>query len=333
MKNSKNSKNSKNINVILLFIILFTLVALVPYVITILFPNICYGCTTIGKIQQYLNKTIYLDYISWFSYIFLFIYFIYLSSKLKNILKYGLIVFCLFMIYLPIFPLLLILNLFLYFIFKNPPFIQNYHSVFPASIEIENNSNTVISEYKRYIENNKPECIRKNNPGFKIENNSINDNCWRIIYLKKIGKIDNDIIQYFPNTIELIKDEQIHNAFFSILDPGVEILPHRGYFKGYLRYHLGVVIPNGNEKAYIMCGGEKHIWEEGKGVVFDDMYTHYVKNPTNNTRVVLYLDIKRKSNYFVNKINNIGINLIENSLLANIFLKNQHQQNKIEDFM
>lgn len=82
-----------------------------------------------------------------------------------------------------------------------------------------------------------------------------------------------------------------------------------------------------------MCGGEKYIWEEGKGVVFDDMYTHYVKNPTNNTRVVLYLDIKRKSNSFVNKINNIGINLIENSLLANIFLKNQHQQNKIEDFM
>lgn len=88
---------------------------------------------------------------------------------------------------------------------------------------------------------------------------------------------------------------------------------------------MGVIIPNNNsdkidDKAYIVCGGQKYIWKENKGIVFDDMYLHYVKNPTNQRRVVLYLDIKRKSeSYFINKLNDIGIYLIENSLLFNSF--------------
>ena len=242
------------------------------------------------------------------------------------------------MIYLPTLPLLNIISLFLCMIYKNPPFINNYHYIFPASIEIEKNSSNIITEFKKYNKNNKSECIRKSNPGFKIENNSIEDNCWRALYLKKIGKIDNNMIQYFPNTIELLKDPQIHNAFFSILDPGVEIPEHIGYYKGYLRYHMGVIIPNNytgktNDKSYIVCGGEKYIWKEHKGIIFDDMYLHYVKNPTDHLRVILYLDIKRNSeSFFVNTLNDIGIYLIENSMLFNMFLKNQHSQTKIKNF-
>jgi len=324
-------------NIILGIIIALTLIELLPCFITILFPNLCYGCSRIGKIQQYLNEMINLGFISWFSYTLLGIYFIYLSSRLKNnILKYSSILLCLFMIYLPTFPLINIITLFLCLIYRNPPFISDYRNIFPSSMEIERNSSVIIREFKNYSKNNKPDCIRKTNPGFKIENNSNDDNCWRALYLKKIGKIDNNMIKYFPNTIELLKDKQIHNAFFSILDPGVEIPPHIGYYKGYLRYHMGVVIPNNNtgridDKAYIVCGGEKYIWEENKGVVFDDLFLHYVKNPTNQTRVVLYLDIKRKSSSrFFNILNDIGIYLLEESIVFNSFLKNQHSQNKIE---
>ena len=56
----------------------------------------------------------------------------------------------------------------------------------------------------------------------------------------------------------------------------------------------------------------------------------HVKNPTNQRRFVLYLDIKRISNSnIVNNINDIGINLIENSILLKTFIKNQHTQTKI----
>jgi len=327
------------IYLILFILIVLSLIELIPYLITIINPNLCYGCTPLGKTQQYLNSNYNLGYISWASYTFLFVYLIYLSWRLKTNLKYGLIFVGLFMIYLPTLPLINIITLILSSIYQNPPFIINYHSIFPSSIKIENNSKIIIREFKEYSKNNKPECIKKSNPGFKIETNEIEGNCWRALYLKKIGKIDNNMIQYFPNTIQLLKDEQIHNAFFSILDPGVEIPPHVGYYKGYLRYHMGVIIPNNyteklEDKAYIVCGGEKYIWKEGKGIVFDDLYLHYVENPTNKLRVVLYLDIKRKSQfYLVNKLNDMGITLIENSIIFNKFIKNQHSQNKIENFI
>ena len=330
-KSKKKYMHSNHLGIIcILLLVTLSLIEMVPFLMTFLFPKLCYGCTDIGKLQQYLNNKLNLSYISWASYTCLIIYLIYLSSQLKHAMKYILIFFCILMIYIPTVPILIWIDMLLWVIFKNPPFIHDYHKVFPPSIEIENNSTTIINEFKKYTEINTPECIRKTNPGFKIENNSDDDNCWRALYLKKIGKIDNNMIQYFPNTIALLKDNHIHNAFFSILDPGVEITPHHGYYKGYLRYHLGVIIPNGDEKAYIVCGGEKYVWEQNKGIMFDDMYTHYVKNPTNKIRVVLYIDVKRESNYLINKINDTGIYLIENSFFLNMFLKNQHKQNKLE---
>ena len=180
---------------------------------------------------------------------------------------------------------------------KNPPFIHNYHDIFPASKQVEKSYDKILMEYQAYEKNhiNKINCIKENNPGFRIEKklNLKDDNCWRSIYLKKGGKIEEVMKEFFPHTMEAISDSQIHNAFFSILDPDVEIPPHIGYFKGYLRYHLGIVIPDTGERAYIVCGGEKYEWKNGHGIVFDDMYSHYVKNPTGKVRVVLYLDIKR----------------------------------------
>jgi beta-hydroxylase len=227
-------------------------------------------------------------------------------------------------------PLITLLNIILECVYKNPPFIHDYHSFFPASVEIEKHADEIIHEFKNY--KNRPECIRKTNPAYKIEANITSENCWRAIYLKKMGKIQEDEIPFFPMTTELLKDKQIHNAIFSILDPGVEIPEHTGYYKGYLRYHLGVIIPDKPDKAYIVCGNEKYIWKEGKGIVFDDMYLHYVKNPTQETRVVLYLDVKRNNtSCLVNWINQMGLGVIHYSIMLNIFMKNQHNQRKITE--
>lgn len=327
-----------NKNNIIIILIILVILELLPYIITIIFPKFCYSCTSISQILTNINYTYNLSYISWMSYLYLIINLInFINKSIEGNKKYLLIFGCLIMIYLPIYPILNIINIILFLIYKNPPFIKNHNKIFPASINIEKNSQIIIDEYKNYIKNNKAECIRYTNPAFSIENTNISENCWRGIYLKKTGVIYDDISKYFPNTTNLLKDKQIHNAFFSILDPGVEIPSHIGYYKGYLRYHLGVIIPNNDtnrddDKAYIICGNEKYIWKENNGVLFDDMYSHYVKNPTNKTRVVLYLDIIRESDsYIINKINNYGIYLIENSLLLNIFLKNQHKQIKIEN--
>lgn len=97
-----------------------------------------------------------------------------------------------------------------------------------------------------------------------------------------------------------------------------------------MRYHLGITIPEENgKKPYIVCGGEKYEWIEGKGVIFDDMFIHYVNNPTNKQRIVLYLDIKRNNlSDFQNYIVSLGNTYISNSYV-NTVIKNQHVQTKI----
>ena len=323
--------------VIISALILLSLIEIIPYLVTILFPNLSYGSTKIGKLQQELNYKIHLGYINWIAYTLLFLYIMYISyDKKKKLISFVIIAFCLLCIYVPTLPLVNLITIFLSLCYQNSPFIKKYENVFPQSKRIENSSSTIINEFKEYIKNNKIDCIRKTNPGFKIEKTNDKNSCWRALYLKQTGTIVTEMIKHFPVTTKLINNDQIHNAFFSILDPNVEIPPHVGYYKGYLRYHLGVIIPNNEtkdetNKAFIVCGNEKYIWKEKEGVMFDDMYLHYVKNPTKKMRVVLYLDVKRISNnFFIDKLNDFGIYLIENSILFNTFLKHQHNQNKIE---
>ena len=313
-------------------------IEIIPYVVTALIPDACYGCTSLGKLQQYLNSTIKLSCINWFAYLVLFLYFIYRISQWKDsVTKFAAILLCLFMIYLPGYPLLNLISFFMSSVYTNPSFLHDYHKLFPSSVEIERRADQIVREFNKYNAKTKTECVRKTNPGFKIETTVDDENCWRGVYLKKAGRLDHSMRPFFPTTMALLEDAQIHNAFFSILDPGVEIPEHVGYYKGYLRYHLGILIPNSDtggvdDKAYIVCGGEKYFWKEKKGIVFDDMYSHYVKNPTDQQRVVLYLDVKRRNESSVlNAVNDAGIWLIENSVLLQYYLKNQHNQTKIKN--
>jgi aspartyl/asparaginyl beta-hydroxylase (cupin superfamily) len=218
-------------------------------------------------------------------------------------------------------------------ILDNPPFLNNIDKEFPYHKIIESKYENIKREFINYDGN--IECFRKSNPLLSnIDSIDVdNDYCWRTFYLKKLGKIINDEkTSFFPETLNIIKDDQIHNAFFSILDPYVEIKPHIGYYKGYLRYHLGLIIPNENgNKPYIICGGEKYEWNEGEGVLFDDMFLHYVNNMTSKKRVVLYLDVKRKNkNWLIHNIIKIGNYITENSFIIDMFIKNQHIQNNLK---
>jgi beta-hydroxylase len=82
-------------------------------------------------------------------------------------------------------------------------------------------------------------------------------------------------------------------AFFSILGPGARLPPHRGPWRGFIRYHLGLMVPEPADKIGILVGGEEAHWREGGSLMFDDTYEHSVWNDTAGTRVVLFLDVVR----------------------------------------
>ena len=82
-------------------------------------------------------------------------------------------------------------------------------------------------------------------------------------------------------------------AFFSILSPGKKIPEHRGPWRGVLRYHLALKVPEPASASGIDVGGETAHWEEGSSLLFDDGYEHRAWNDTDGVRVVLFVDVIR----------------------------------------
>ena len=325
-------KLSKKLVVIMLILLIVSMYNFINFFNNLIFKreNLHYTSEEyIPYVKIYNNLT----YICWISYLLFLIILIYLNLKQtkNNIYKIAFTFIFLFLIYLPVFPILYIINILLIILLDNEPFLKDMDKEFPEHTNIKNHYQNIKNEFNKYKKG--IDCFRDNNPQLgKIDTiDEKNNYCWRTLYLKKRGEIIEEQKEYFPKTMEVLKNAQIHNAFFSILDPKVEIKPHYGYYKGYLRYHLGINIPEEKGKRpYIICGGEKYEWKEGEDVIFDDMYLHYVNNPTNGTRVILYLDIKRKHlNSFTKVFTYIGDNLIENSFILNFFIKNQHVQDKI----
>jgi hypothetical protein len=316
-------------------------IVVMPILISLIFPTFNIGGSNYGCILAYLYNNFYLSEIGWISYFLFFTIIGYLSvTQIQDSYKKtASIILCIFLIYMAVYPILTIINVILRMKLNNPPFIKNISEEFLDNHKFEESYQYIQNEYNSYNKLYKIDCLRENNPGLStLEKSNTSNNCWRSLYLKKLGKVIPEMAQFFPKTIDLIQNDQIHTAFFSILDPNVEITPHTGYFKGYLRYHLGVIIPskldqnNNKLSPYIICGGEKYHWEEGKGVLFDDMYLHYVKNPTNETRVVLYLDVKRNNlNKVYQSLIDFGGYYVENSYILQKFLKNQHMQTKNEE--
>ena len=69
-------------------------------------------------------------------------------------------------------------------------------------------------------------------------------------------------------------------------------------------------MPEPLEDCWIEVGGETANWEEGRCIVFDDTYQHWVENNTRGRRVVLFIDIKRPLKFPGSLLNRIVLFLI-----------------------
>jgi beta-hydroxylase len=82
-------------------------------------------------------------------------------------------------------------------------------------------------------------------------------------------------------------------AFFSIMEPGTHVPPHRGVTKAWLNCHLGMVVPDGPGRCAMDVAGQVVEWREGEWLVFDETHRHEVWNERAEPRVVLFLQVKR----------------------------------------
>src|SRR5205085_8299898 len=120
------------------------------------------------------------------------------------------------------------------------------------------------------------------------------DDRWKTFFLYGYGFKAKLGIEMCPRTAALMREiPGMTTAMISILSPRKHILDHRGPYKGVLRYHLGLIVPKDAEACRIRVGEDVRHWEEGKSMIFDDTFNHEVWNDTDETRVVLFVDVLR----------------------------------------
>ena len=222
------------------------------------------------------------------------------------------------LIYIIIILLLLIYKIDVYYFlsFLNKLWTKHNELVFYDTNEewcknLRDNYKDIREEFITYQNKTKiPGYIELSDAGIPLDNQ---EEKWRVLILDIFGN-NTEICKYFPITCKLLKSVPgCRVSLFSVLDPNKKIPPHRGPNKCVLRYHLGLIVPKDKTSCFISVNNEKRYWEEGKDMIFDDLYEHYVENNTNEQRVVLFLDIQKKYNIFLDFFNNILFYFIKNN--------------------
>ena len=120
------------------------------------------------------------------------------------------------------------------------------------------------------------------------------DDGWKTYFFFAYGFRSDANCARCPRTAALLEQiPGLTTAFFSILSPGKRIPEHRGPWRGVVRYHLALKVPEPASAAGISVGGEIAHWEEGRSLLFDDGYEHHAWNDTDGIRVVLFADVLR----------------------------------------
>ncbi|HEY8152702.1 MAG TPA: aspartyl/asparaginyl beta-hydroxylase domain-containing protein [Myxococcota bacterium] len=201
---------------------------------------------------------------------------------------------------------------------RNPAFQRDYLGDFPALAKLEAGYPAVRSECLALLEH-KERLTNASALGGSFTTAGIHTISWKTFVFKSGDFIEENCARC-PRTAALLREiPGLYTAFFSVLEPRQVIAPHWGYYKGILRYHLGVLIPNDNadEACWLrvhadpydnalerdkknkqrdtssIVKGEIYHWHDGEGIVFDDNYLHDAGNNSDQVRVVLWLDLKR----------------------------------------
>jgi len=130
------------------------------------------------------------------------------------------------------------------------------------------------------------------------------DDQWKSFFFMGYGLRSANAYARCPRSAALLeKIPGLTTAFFSIMMPGKRIAAHRGPYRGVLRYHLALRVPEPPESCGIEVGGETRHWEEGKSLLFDDGYVHSAWNDSDQIRVVLFADVIRPFRRPVDDVN------------------------------
>jgi aspartyl/asparaginyl beta-hydroxylase (cupin superfamily) len=165
----------------------------------------------------------------------------------------------------------------------------------PELLELDRNSNVIREEVLGILPEKRaiPRYHELDQMQYNISARVDPDKDWKIYPLNIMGVKSESYCARCPRTTALVEGiPGLFEAFFSILEAGKSIPAHEGPYRGYLRYHLGLIVPEKNPPS-IRLKDQVYTWKEGESVLFDDSWEHEVYNQSERDRVVLIVDIRR----------------------------------------
>lgn len=183
---------------------------------------------------------------------------------------------------------------------------------YPWIAEVEKHADEIRAELESLLEN------VDHLPNFQdIQEEQIKltqDDLWKVFLLYGYGARAEENCQRCPRTAQIVEAiPGMTTAMFSVLRPHKHIPPHVGPWKGVLRYHLALRTPADESLTRIRVGNSIRHWRNGHSMLFDDTFEHEVWNDSDETRVVLFVDVIRDLPWYLALPNRGFIGLIRNS--------------------
>lgn len=119
---------------------------------------------------------------------------------------------------------------------------------------------------------------------------------WSRFYINWYGYTHHSARRLCPRTVEVLKRvPAVRGAMFAYLPKGGQLTRHADPIAVSLRYHLGLATPN-SDACFINVDGRNMSWRDGQVLMFDETYLHFVRNDTEDARLILMCDVKRPLN-------------------------------------
>ncbi|MFH4969517.1 aspartyl/asparaginyl beta-hydroxylase domain-containing protein [Gaetbulibacter sp. M240] len=200
----------------------------------------------------------------------------------------------------------------------NRPVILDVKRTFPELSIVEENFYSIKAEYENVNEHFEIPAYHEVEQRVYAISGSIEQNLkWKVFLLYYSGETPDLAKELCPKTCALLEGiPNIYKVFFSVLEPGKSIPAHRGPYRGYLRYHLGIKVPKGSPPS-IRLKDQMYHWKEKESLLFDDTWEHEVINKSKEERVVLIIDLLRPLPFLPNQLNRF----IANFLLKTVRIK------------
>ena len=210
---------------------------------------------------------------------------------------------------------------------RHPAFETDYLRDYPGLQKIEENYSVIREECEALMQR-RENLVPMASLGGGYTAGDTHSAQWTTLMFKS-GQFIEENCELAPRTAAVLRGvPRVYTAFFSVLEPNQHIQPHYGYYKGFIRYHMGVMVPrnNADECCWIRVNadpddnaaddkglidrGERYFWHDGEGVMLDDTFMHEAANDSDEVRVILFLDVARRMPWYLDLFNRLVLFVI-----------------------